>query len=69
MEEYQTILVNMARADFDNYEVNIRKKLKLAGLDNKEKLEINKLSGGEFKLIQVMKEMLVVPDIMIMDEA
>ena len=68
MEEYQIILDNMARADFDNYEVNIRKKLKLAGLDNKEKLEINKLSGGEFKLIQVMKEMLVVPDIMIMDE-
>ena len=58
----------MTRADYDNYEVNIRKKLKVAGLESKEKLEINKLSGGEFKLIQVMKEMLVVPDIMIMDE-
>lgn len=68
MEEYQDILDNMTRADYDNYEVNIRKKLKVAGLESKEKLEINKLSGGEFKLIQVMKEMLVVPDIMIMDE-
>ncbi len=68
MEEYQDILDNMTRADYDNYEVNIRKKLKVAGLESKEKLEINKLSGGEFKLIQVMKEMLFVPDIMIMDE-
>ncbi len=68
MEEYQDILDNMARADYDNYEVNIRKKLKVAGLENKENLEINKLSGGEFKLIQVMKEMLIVPDIMVMDE-
>ena len=43
MEEYQDILDNMTRADYDNYEVNIRKKLKVAGLESKEKLEINKL--------------------------
>ena len=36
MEEYQDILDNMTRADYDNYEVNIRKKLKVAGLESKE---------------------------------
>ena len=29
---------------------------------------ISELSGGEFKLIQVIKEMLNKPDLMIMDE-
>lgn len=31
-------------------------------------LSISAISGGEFKLIQVMKEMLNRPDLMIMDE-
>ena len=42
--------------------------LKLAGMSHLEHLEISALSGGEYKLLQVIKEMLNAPDLLIMDE-
>jgi len=54
--------------DGDNYESNIKKQLYFAGMTNHENTEISALSGGEYKLLQVMKEMLQQPNLLIMDE-
>lgn len=68
MEKYQELLDLSQSMDGDNYESNIRKKLKLAGMHKLEETQISKLSGGEYKLLQVMKEMLLQPNLLIMDE-
>ena len=65
---YQRVLDEIDSVDGNNYESNIRKQLKLAGLEQAEELELSKLSGGEFKLLQVVKEMLLLPTMLIMDE-
>ena len=68
LEKYQEALDAFDAIDGDNYENNISKKLNLANLNNHKDRMISELSGGEFKLIQVIKEMLNSPDLMIMDE-
>jgi len=68
MERYQELLDESDAMDADNYEVNIRRQLKLAELGNKESLELEKLSGGELKLVQVIRQMLRRPGLLIMDE-
>lgn len=65
---YQKVLDEFDSMDGNNYESNIRKQLKLAGLQKQENLEISKLSGGEYKLLQVIKQMLRQPALLIMDE-
>ena len=67
-EEYQKVLDEFAAMDGDHYESNIRKQLKIAGLTKLENLELAKLSGGEFKLIQIIKQMILQPSLLIMDE-
>ncbi|MCL6658435.1 ABC-F family ATP-binding cassette domain-containing protein [Paenibacillus amylolyticus] len=68
MEKLQLALDAFEAMDGDNYEKNINKQLNLANLMKLKELSISAISGGEFKLIQVMKEMLNRPDFMIMDE-
>ncbi|MEK3920930.1 ABC-F family ATP-binding cassette domain-containing protein [Paenibacillus sp. FSL K6-2393] len=68
MEKLQLALDAFEAMDGDNYEKNINKQLNLANLMKLKDLSISAVSGGEFKLIQVMKEMLNRPDFMIMDE-
>ena len=68
MERYQVLLDESDAIDADNYEVNIRKQLKLAELDDKAALELEKLSGGELKLVQIIRQMLLRPGLLIMDE-
>ena len=68
LEKYQVALDAFDAIDGDNFENNINKKLNLANLNNHRDKMISELSGGEFKLIQVIKEMLNSPDLMIMDE-
>ena len=68
MERYQSLLDESDAVDADNYEVNIRKQLKLAELEDKASLELEKLSGGELKLVQVIRQMLRRPGLLIMDE-
>ena len=68
MERYQQLLDESDAMDADNYEVNIRRQLKLAELGDKEALELEKLSGGELKLVQVIRQMLRRPGLLIMDE-
>lgn len=68
LEQYEQALSAFHAVDGDNFESNIMKKLNLANLSKLEDLMVSKLSGGEFKLIQVIKESLIAPDLMIMDE-
>ena len=67
-EKYQSVLDEIQAVDGDNYEVNIHRQLKVAGMSKLTDLEISKLSGGEYKLLQVIRQMLLKPDLLIMDE-
>lgn len=67
-EEYQKLLDQFQSMDGDNYESNIRKQLHMVGMDNHEDTKLGELSGGEYKLLQVMREMLHMPNLLIMDE-
>lgn len=68
MERYQQILDESMSMDADSYESNIRKELKVAGLQNLEELKVSAISGGEYKLLQVIKQILRMPALLIMDE-
>jgi len=68
MEKYQKALDAFDSLGGDDFESIINKKLNLANLMKQKYLKVSELSGGEFKLIQVIKEMLSHPDLMIMDE-
>ncbi|KMT21896.1 ABC transporter [Clostridium cylindrosporum DSM 605] len=68
LEKYQQALDAFNAIGGDDFESIIDKKLNLANLTKHKDLMISELSGGEFKLIQVIKEMLSNPDLMIMDE-
>jgi ATP-binding cassette, subfamily F, member 3 len=68
LEKYQQVLDAFNAIGGEDFESNINKKLNLANLGKHENLMVSKLSGGEFKLIQVIKEMLTSPELMIMDE-
>ena len=67
-ERYQKLLDLFQAMDGDNYESNIKKQLHLIGMEDHENVEISKLSGGEYKLLQVVKEMLLQPNLLVMDE-
>ena len=68
LEKYQLALDAFDSIGGDDFESKINKKLNLANLIKQKDLMVSELSGGEFKLIQVIKEMLNSPDLMIMDE-
>ena len=68
LEKYQFALDAFDSIGGDDFESKINKKLNLANLMKLKDVSVSDLSGGEFKLIQVMKEMLSSPDLMIMDE-
>ncbi|MDD5935533.1 MAG: ABC-F family ATP-binding cassette domain-containing protein [Clostridiales bacterium] len=68
LENYQIALDAFNAMDGDNFESNITKKLNLANLANYETQLVSNLSGGEFKLIQVIREMMTAPELIIMDE-
>lgn len=68
MERYQKVMDEFNAIDGDFYESNIRKQLKIANLKDYENQLLTNLSGGEFKLIQVIREMMISPKFIIMDE-
>ncbi len=68
LEKYQEALDAFDAAGGHDFESDINKKLNLANLMGHKDLLVSKLSGGEFKLIQIIKEMLTSPDLLIMDE-
>lgn len=68
LEKYQLALDAFESMGGDDFESSIHKKLNVANLMKLKDQRVSDLSGGELKLIQVMKEMLVNPDLIIMDE-
>ena len=68
LERYQQLLDESEAMDADNYEVNIRRQLYLTKLTEKKNLSLYALSGGEYKLVQVIRQMLRRPGLLIMDE-
>ena len=68
LEEYQEALDSYEAIGGDAFESIIDKKLYLANLQSLRDKPVSELSGGEFKLIQVIKEMLCKPNLLIMDE-
>lgn len=68
LERYQSLLDESDAMDAEHCEVNIRRQLRLAELDRKESLALEQLSGGERKLVQIIRQMLRRPGLLIMDE-
>lgn len=68
LEKYQQALDAFDAIGGNEFESNINNKLNIAALIKHKDLKVAELSGGEFKLIQVIKEMLTNPDLIIMDE-
>ena len=66
--KYQEELDKYALIGGDDFEAEIDKKLSLSNLADHKDLKISKLSGGEFKLAQLIREMLSLPDLIVMDE-
>ena len=67
-EKYQKLLDVWEAMDGDNYETNIKKELAMAGMAQLENTKLSALSGGEYKILQIMREMLVAPNLLILDE-
>ena len=67
-EAYQKLMDEFQSMDGDNYESNIYKQLKLIGLQDHAETPLTNLSSGEYKLIQIMREMLLQPNLLVMDE-
>jgi ATP-binding cassette subfamily F protein 3 len=67
-EKYQALLDSFQSMDGDNYENNIRKQLYAAGMRELEDIKLSQLSGGEYKLLQIMREMLLSPNLLVLDE-
>ena len=68
MERYQQILDESTAMDVDHYDSNIHRELKTAGLSDLADLAVSAISGGEYKLLQVIRQMLKKPTLLIMDE-
>lgn len=68
MEKYQQSLDAFYAIGGNDFESNINKKLNLANLSKHKDLMLSELSGGEFKLLQIIKEMLTNPNLLVMDE-
>ncbi len=67
-EEFQVLMDRIDAVDGYNYEANIRKQLHTAGLSAIEENSVGSVSGGEYKLLYIIRNMLLKPQLLIMDE-
>ncbi|MBP3384958.1 MAG: ABC-F family ATP-binding cassette domain-containing protein [Firmicutes bacterium] len=67
-EKYQALLDLNESMDGDNYESNIRKQLYTAGMTDLADTKVAHISGGEYKLLQIVREMLLAPNLLVLDE-
>lgn len=67
-ERYQQLLDLNEAMDGDNYESNIHKQLFVAGMTDLAEIGLAQISGGEYKLLQIMREMLLAPNLLVLDE-
>jgi len=68
MEDYQNLIDISEAMDADNFESNIHKQLHTAGMTDLADIRLSQISGGEYKLLQIMKEMLTAPNLLVLDE-
>ena len=66
--QYQALLDASESMDGDHYANNIRKQLYMAGMRELEETKLSQLSGGEYKLLQIMREMLLSQNLLVLDE-
>ncbi|MGN1413954.1 MAG: ATP-binding cassette domain-containing protein [Anaerovoracaceae bacterium] len=66
--KYQDLLDANEAMDGDNYESNIRRQLHVARMEHLEETRLSQISGGEYKLLQIMREMLLSPNLLVLDE-
>ena len=65
---YQALLDQSEAMDAEHYESAIRKQLRAAGMRELEHTRLADVSGGEYKLLQIMREMLLAPNLLVLDE-
>ncbi|MEG2785685.1 MAG: ATP-binding cassette domain-containing protein [Anaerovoracaceae bacterium] len=68
LERYQTLLDVHDAMDGDNFQSNIKKQLYVARMGDLEKTKLSQISGGEYKVMQIMREMLLAPNLLVLDE-
>ena len=67
-EQYQQLLDQNEAMDGDHYESKIRKSLAVAGMNDLAETKLADISGGEYKMMQIMREMLLTPNLLVLDE-
>lgn len=67
-EQYQQLLDQNEAMDGDHYESKIRKSLAVAGMNDLAETKLVNISGGEYKMLQIMREMLLAPNLLVLDE-
>ena len=67
-EQYQQLLDQNEAMDGDHYESKIRKSLAVAGMSELAETKLADISGGEYKMLQIMREMLLAPNLLVLDE-
>lgn len=67
-ERYQQLLDQNEAMDGDHYESKIRKSLAVAGMNDLAETKLADISGGEYKMLQIMREMLLAPNLLVLDE-
>lgn len=67
-EKYQQLLDQNDAMDGDNYESKILKTLAVAGMSELAETKLSEISGGEYKILQIMREMLLAPNLLVLDE-
>lgn len=67
-EKYQQLIDLNEAMDGDNYESNICRQLNTADMGELSGMLLSQISGGEYKLLQIMKEMLLSPNLLVLDE-
>jgi len=67
-EQYQQLLDQNEAMDGDHYEGKIRKSLAVAGMNDLAETKLADISGGEYKMLQIMREMLLAPNLLVLDE-
>lgn len=67
-KQYQQLLDQNEAMDGDHYESKIRKSLAVAGMNDLAETKLADISGGEYKMLQIMREMLLAPNLLVLDE-
>ena len=68
LEKYQALLDAYEAMDGEHYESNIHRELAVANMSHLEETPLSAVSGGEYKILQIIREMLLSPNLLVLDE-